>query len=547
MTEEAALLKAITANPDEDTPRLVFADWLDENKPDEKPSTASSPSARAEYIRTQCRLAAGAFDDPDYPELLEQERDLADWLHAHDPDSLPPLEGLFDFRTFGAGQWAEYRRGFPEVMAFHDYGDLPEETVERLVKALADVFPRTPARSIALEDAKAEEIARLVESPVFGKLRGLYLDYLSEGEEHEAAAAIATSPHSAGLRRLYLDLPLDVDGCRALAASKYLGNLESLILAYPSPASGLKELAGARWFRNLRWLGFSNNIGDMFRVVGSLPPMPQLLSLSLSGSSATSSATIKRFVASESFPRLAHLNLSDARLQSEHIALLARGEWPLQHLELSQNEVRKAGAEALTKAPFASTLRVLELRECDITAGGVQALGESESLAGLRHLDLHANPIGSGGLQALAASRYLRNLRSLTLGATNTARGPIAARDVYEFLSAFDTSELRHLTLDSLPVAVRGARVLATSPAFANLTRLRLESCGLGERGTKELLGSKILGNLVVLALSGNTLGAAAGKLASPKVFPHLARCYLGYGMPKATATRIRRRVGMEG
>ncbi len=27
---EAALLRAIAANPDEDTPRLVFADYLDE-------------------------------------------------------------------------------------------------------------------------------------------------------------------------------------------------------------------------------------------------------------------------------------------------------------------------------------------------------------------------------------------------------------------------------------------------------------------------------------------------------------------------------------
>jgi uncharacterized protein (TIGR02996 family) len=547
MTEEAALLKAITANPDEDTPRLVFADWLDENKPDENPSPSSSPSARAEYIRTQCRLAAGAYDDSDYPDLLEQEEDLADWLNAHDQDLIPPLGDLANLCRFGAGQWGEYRRGFLEVVEFHEYDEVSEETVERLVNALEEAFPLTAARTLALEDAKAEEIALLVESPVFAKLRGLFLDYLSEGKEDEVAAAIASSPHSAGLRRLYLDLPLDVDGCRALASSKYLGNLEALVLDYPIPATVLKELTGARWFRNLRWLGFSSGGGDVFRVLAGLPLMPNLQSLTLRGAATTSTATMKRFVSSESFPRLAHVNLADARLGSEQIALLARGEWPLQHLDLSQNEVRKAGAEALAQAPFASTLRVLELRECEITAGGVQALGESESLAALRHLDLSANPIGSGGLQALAASRSLRSLRSLSLSDTNTARGPIAARDICDFLAAFDTPELRHLTLDRLPVAVRGARVLATSPAFSNLTRLRLESCGLGERGTKELLGSKTLGNLVVLALSGNALGAAAGKLASPKVFPLLARCRLGYGIPKATATRIRRRVGMEG
>ena len=31
MTDHDALLRAIVENPAEDTPRLVFADWLDEN------------------------------------------------------------------------------------------------------------------------------------------------------------------------------------------------------------------------------------------------------------------------------------------------------------------------------------------------------------------------------------------------------------------------------------------------------------------------------------------------------------------------------------
>ena len=41
-----ALLAAILANPDEDTPRLVYADWLEENGEPE----------RAEFIRVQCEL-----------------------------------------------------------------------------------------------------------------------------------------------------------------------------------------------------------------------------------------------------------------------------------------------------------------------------------------------------------------------------------------------------------------------------------------------------------------------------------------------------------
>ena len=47
MSDRTALLAAITATPAEDTPRLVFADWLDEH----------GESERAEFIRAQVGLA----------------------------------------------------------------------------------------------------------------------------------------------------------------------------------------------------------------------------------------------------------------------------------------------------------------------------------------------------------------------------------------------------------------------------------------------------------------------------------------------------------
>lgn len=47
MSDRSAFLVAIIAAPDDDTPRLVFADWLQERGED----------ARAEFIRVQCELA----------------------------------------------------------------------------------------------------------------------------------------------------------------------------------------------------------------------------------------------------------------------------------------------------------------------------------------------------------------------------------------------------------------------------------------------------------------------------------------------------------
>ena len=50
MTTEQAFLDAIRADPDDDTLRLVFADWLDEHG-------NAAECARAELIRVQCELA----------------------------------------------------------------------------------------------------------------------------------------------------------------------------------------------------------------------------------------------------------------------------------------------------------------------------------------------------------------------------------------------------------------------------------------------------------------------------------------------------------
>lgn len=47
MTEDKALLMAVLANPADDLPRKVFADWLDEH----------GDLTRAEFIRTQCAVA----------------------------------------------------------------------------------------------------------------------------------------------------------------------------------------------------------------------------------------------------------------------------------------------------------------------------------------------------------------------------------------------------------------------------------------------------------------------------------------------------------
>lgn len=123
-TAEAAVLAAILANPADDTPRLVYADWLDEHNQPE----------RAEFIRVQIGLAnTGRCKDEcrnriDYEcrgcTLRGRERELWGYLPRQDgimrqfTSILPGVAVLLDGDT-GKGlthdyPWAHVRRGFVE-------------------------------------------------------------------------------------------------------------------------------------------------------------------------------------------------------------------------------------------------------------------------------------------------------------------------------------------------------------------------------------------------------------------------------------------------
>jgi uncharacterized protein (TIGR02996 family) len=66
MSTEKTFLQTICETPDDDAPRLVFADWLEDN----------GQSERAELIRTQCRRAKMDEWDDGYEDLAQREQEL---------------------------------------------------------------------------------------------------------------------------------------------------------------------------------------------------------------------------------------------------------------------------------------------------------------------------------------------------------------------------------------------------------------------------------------------------------------------------------------
>ncbi|HJZ57073.1 MAG TPA: TIGR02996 domain-containing protein [Gemmataceae bacterium] len=68
MTDRLSLLRAILANPAENTPRLMYADWLEEN------GTTPADAARVEFIRLWYRSKSG---------LRSTTKAIAAWLTEH--------------------------------------------------------------------------------------------------------------------------------------------------------------------------------------------------------------------------------------------------------------------------------------------------------------------------------------------------------------------------------------------------------------------------------------------------------------------------------
>src|SRR5476651_1127832 len=98
MDTSQALLAAIAADPENDLPRLVYADWLDEN----------GQPIRAEFIRLQIEIAHKEIlprDQVDlYAHLWKRQQDL---LEMHRGEFLGELDS-----HLGATINFEFRRGF---------------------------------------------------------------------------------------------------------------------------------------------------------------------------------------------------------------------------------------------------------------------------------------------------------------------------------------------------------------------------------------------------------------------------------------------------
>ena len=200
--DRAALLQAVFDRPDDDLPRLVYADWLEEH----------GDPARAEFIRVQCRIAVREAEtavpesDPDAARCRELEAAHAARWRA---ETGVAVRGT---------AWHGFRRGFPGTTVF---------SAVALVRAANRLAARVPVELVRVSILSTEHARALAKSAALARVRDLTVCDPTAGTADPGLTlrTLLASPHAAGFRVLRVLLHR---GCNAMA--------EAVAAAGPLPA-----------------------------------------------------------------------------------------------------------------------------------------------------------------------------------------------------------------------------------------------------------------------------------------------------------------------
>jgi uncharacterized protein (TIGR02996 family) len=245
MTTEDALLAAVAANPADDLPRLVYADWCDEN---DRP-------VRAEFIRLQIEIAKKETLPREvvnlFAHLWQRQQELLD---AHADELLGPLAGVVQPLNY------EFRRGFLDWVAL---------TLRDFLNARDQLEPLVPVPEVRVSHAAfaLDELASAPHAGLIAELNAARDDlYLGGGFSGVITAElVAAAPALARLRRLFLaNCNLGDDGVRELFTPAAFPALTDLDLTFNDVTdAGVIDLLNTGLPQRLKRLFLGGNpIGD---------------------------------------------------------------------------------------------------------------------------------------------------------------------------------------------------------------------------------------------------------------------------------------------
>jgi uncharacterized protein (TIGR02996 family) len=491
--DHTAFLAAIIADPDDDSPRLVYADWLEERG-----------DPRGAFIRLQCALERASADDPRRPALEDEADDL---LADHEAEWTAPLRSA-------ARGW-RFRRGFVEWV------EVDGTTFQEQAESWFAAFPLRGVHFQRVTGQPRPKAATLAANPLLGRLEtlefsGRLLDdrdvrelatspHLSRltalclrGQEIEAAglAAILHSPWMVQLRRL------DLRDCRSI------GDRAARLLAAAPQGSGLRILSLAA--TNLTARGVADLFGS--KCLTGLRELDVGAALTRDDVAPY----VEVIARSPLFRALSALGLGHRRLEPEQWRqLLSAGDMDLDRLVACGCDLTDEAAAVIAAAPRLNGLTALNLASNRLGAEGLRALAESPALASLTELRLGGNKVQDTGAKALAASPYLTRLTTLDLS-QNDIGGP----GLLALANSPNVKHVRELNLSGNYVGTAAVRALADSPNLARLRTIRLSSNQAAGEAGAALAASLHLNPRLRLELANSDVGfVSAGTEAGRLVY----------------------------
>jgi uncharacterized protein (TIGR02996 family) len=421
MTHEEAFLEAIGEAPEDDAPRLIYADWLEEGAPAQR----GGESERAEFIRVQCELARQNEEAPGWQALKEREQALlarhrADWLRPVDRYISDAVfrRGFVERCSMGARRFLDY---IDEVLRWAPLQELKllrinqtHEGPERVARAPQLVrFRRLDLNGSHLGD---QSLSTILSSP---HLRGMRTLLLGETGLERNSIGSLSNPALAGLVDLDLSGNFLLNRIRLLTDTPFPFRLEALHLEDCSLTTEDAELLLA-WsgLGTVQRLTLSNN---PFRVTvaGRLARSPhteQLQQLRMANAGVRVRGA-QALASSDRLLQLTALDLSGNYLGISGIRALvgAQGVQRLAELRLDGNAIGPQGAEMLARWSGLDGVRELSLIDNNLGDEGVEALLRSRHLGQVRRLRLDWNNLGNASCQSLAECSHLGELRELSI------------------------------------------------------------------------------------------------------------------------------------
>ncbi len=488
----AALYKAVLANPDDDLPRLVYADRLEE----------LGNTARAEFIRLQIHVANTKPWDEGHADALVKSRVLYD-RHQEAWGIKDLTRELMRSKGVTPGVFDPFVRGFPEVTWAN---------VETFSAAHRKALKKFPVRELVLVGGHTAAVSRV--SEFINEVGARTVDLSSTWSD--VFAALTDGPPLPTVRRLVVTCDL-----------------------YTPTANEVRSFAGSFNFPNVEAVSLSGSVDEerMLAFVGSVR-WPKVRDVYLCGDltpQVIHALSHAKWVGRLNSLALEHSPFGDVADQpAAELTPLFRSKQLTNLRSLSLDSF--PFPPAVERAFAESTLGPLDHFDidgwCDPPVSDFPALLASPALAGVKSLNLPGPDTSPAVAEQLGRNGELRQLKWDVWRMTADAWAKLA--------NAQASQSLHRLAIVRGGLTPEELRVLLAGPSWPNLAELVVECEWSDGRAVAKLIDHPHFARLTHLNLSGGPHAAHLWKvLAKSKTVGRFHKLRLGFAVTDAQLNAV--------